>query len=76
MEDYEIYVRAIDFNYNRSEFSEPITVTTIDDIAPTVPEDLELVKKTNSKITFSFTRSEDNINVSGYEIYLDNNYQK
>ncbi len=70
-EEYKIFVRAYDFNYNRSEWSEPLYAYLEDNVPPSVPESLEAMKKTDNQITLSWYASEDNVGVEGYEIYVD-----
>jgi chitodextrinase len=70
-EEYKIFVRAYDYNYNRSDWSEPLYAYLKDNVPPTVPKSLEAMKKTDNQITVSWYASEDNVGVTGYEIYVN-----
>ncbi len=63
---YVYTVRAIDTSGNESEESKAVL---LDRIAPSKPENLELISRGADVITISWTKSTDNLSVDGYEIY-------
>jgi len=64
-------VKAKDEAGNTSQSSDPITVTTIDSIPPTIPSNFSLINKTDSTVNILWDASTDNVGVIGYEIYRD-----
>jgi len=49
--------------------------STTDTEAPTVPTNLSVTGTTSSSISLSWTASNDNVGVSGYDIYANNTYK-
>jgi chitodextrinase len=66
--NYSIRIRAVDAAGNKSAFSNPVTLTTLDGLAPTVPTGLKATNVTNVGFTVSWTASTDNTGVTGYEV--------
>jgi chitodextrinase len=66
--NYSIRIRAVDAAGNKSAFSNPVTLTTLDGQAPTVPTGLKSANVTNVGFTVSWTASTDNTGVTGYEV--------
>ncbi|WP_128895883.1 alpha-amylase family glycosyl hydrolase [Longirhabdus pacifica] len=70
---YTYTVTAKDKAGNESNASTPLVVTTkdddVDDVAPTVPTDLQTVSTTSNSVELSWTASTDNVGVTGYDIY-------
>ncbi|MBY0163718.1 Ig-like domain-containing protein [Cytobacillus firmus] len=55
-----------EMDFKNSEF-----LIGIDTISPTIPEDLKVIKKTNSSVTLSWEASTDNLGVASYSILLN-----
>ena len=72
--EYTLSVKAFDIAGNKSEAG-TVTFTTIesepevDNEAPTVPTEIKANNITESSVDISWTASEDNVGVVGYEIY-------
>ncbi len=68
---YSVTVKAIDDAGNKSESSDPISVTTIeiDDVAPSVPQTLNSSSVTANSLVLNWTASTDNVAVTSYEIF-------
>jgi endoglucanase Acf2/uncharacterized protein YjdB len=70
---YGFKVRAKDAVPNYSAFSTSINVTTNGDTqAPTVPANLASPSKTSSSVDLTWTASTDNVAVTGYDVFVDN----
>lgn len=70
---YTYYVVAYDTMRNESDWSNIIQAKTLpDENAPTQPTDLKVKKQSDSAVTFSWTASEDNTEVKGYDVYRNN----
>jgi chitodextrinase len=70
--EYSFYIIAKDIGYNHSGPSDEITITTLeepDTEAPTSPSDLVAVDITQTNLYLNWEASSDNINVTGYIIY-------
>ena len=58
---------------NESDWSNIIQAKTLpDENAPTQPKDLKVKKQSDSAVTFTWTASEDNTEVKGYDVYRNN----
>jgi chitodextrinase len=68
---YSYKVRAYDGASNRSAFSNEITLTTPDTLAPSAPGALVFGSITSSTVTVSWTDASDNVGVTGYEYQVD-----
>ncbi len=74
---YNFYVKAYDAAGNKSNASNTIYVTTAaspDTQAPSAPSNLAYANVTQTSADLSWTASTDNVGVTGYKIYKDNNY--
>jgi chitodextrinase len=74
---YSYTVRARDAAGNRSGFSNSATITTPappDTQAPTKPAGLTASASSPTQVDLSWTASNDNVGVTGYEIYRDGAY--
>jgi len=71
---YSFTVIAKDAAGNISTTSIPLTVTTIDTQAPTVPTNLTASNITSTTADLTWTASTDNVAVTSYDIYKDNVY--
>lgn len=67
-ETYEYVVRAFDAFGNISDASNSVVNDTE---LPTTPKDFVVASKSLTSITLTWTESEDNVAVKGYEIYRD-----
>jgi chitodextrinase len=70
-------VRAHDAAGNRSGFSNTATVTTPappDTQAPTPPSDLSATASSPTQVDLSWTASNDNVGVTGYEVFRNGTY--
>ena len=65
---YSVRIRVTDGELNYEEVF-TITVTDVDDTAPTAPADLLFSNVTGTGVTLAWTPSTDNVGVTGYEIY-------
>lgn len=71
---YTFKVRAVDGAGNASSFSNTVTVSTddlTDNEPPTAPTALSSPGQTINSIDLSWTASTDNMGLSGYEVYLN-----
>jgi|GEM_PF-5374152 len=59
---------------NDGESGNPAVPTGPDSTAPTVPDDLMLVRATSNAIAFSWSASSDNVAVLGYNVYRGGDY--
>jgi chitodextrinase/glycosidase len=66
---YELTVQAIDAAGNKSAMSAIHSVTTLDNIAPSAPENVTATNVTTSGFLVNWTESTDNVGVTKYEIY-------
>ncbi len=74
---YNFYVKAYDAAGNKSNASNTIYITTTasaDTQAPSAPSSLAYANVTQTSADLSWSASTDNVGVSGYRIYKDNNY--
>lgn len=75
---YGFKIRAIDTSGNASNYTDTIYVKTSsnpnqDTTAPTVPLNLEASNITETTADLSWEASTDNIGVTGYDVYMNNN---
>ncbi|MCK4664470.1 MAG: fibronectin type III domain-containing protein [Bacteroidales bacterium] len=73
--DYSFYIIAKDIGHNYSGPSDEITITTLDapdTEAPTSPSNLIATNITQTNLYLNWNASSDNINVTGYTIYQNN----
>jgi chitodextrinase len=68
---YAIKVAAVDAAGNASAASEPVTVVTPDQTAPSSPGGLRKVSATATSVTLAWTASTDNVGVAGYLVTLN-----
>ncbi len=68
---YALTVTAVDAAGNASAPGSPLTVTTPDTQAPTVPAGLKAAAVTATTVTLSWAASADNVRVTGYDVYRD-----
>jgi len=66
---YVYRVAAYDAGGNESTASSPLTATTVDATAPSVPSNLQGAAASTSRIDLTWTASTDNAGVTGYRIY-------
>ncbi len=66
---YLYRVAAFDAGGNESTPSSPLTATTVDATAPSVPSNLQGAAVSTSRIDLTWTASTDNAGVTGYRIY-------
>jgi len=66
---YVYRVAACDAGGNESTPSSPLTATTVDATAPSVPSNLQGTGASASQIDLTWTASTDNAGVTGYRIY-------
>ncbi len=71
--DYLVNVSAYDGSLNESTQSETLVITTVDPDfeAPSIPINLRGVDSTHNSITIQWSPSFDNIAISGYEVYVN-----
>lgn len=65
---YRYRVRAVDAAGRQSSFSNIVTATTRDTVAPTAPTDLTATPVSDTQIDLSWIASTDNVGVNGYWI--------
>lgn len=70
---YDLYVTVIDGADNESYISNTVTITASDNQPPTPPTDFTATVNPDSSITTSWTASTDNVAVTGYRLFLDEN---
>lgn len=69
---YKYTIKAVDTVGNRSECSEPITITTLQDTKkPSTPTGLTAGKIKRSSVPLKWNTSSDNTKVNGYKIYCN-----
>jgi chitodextrinase len=68
---YVMTVRARDAAANLSTISTPLTVTTPDTEAPTVPSGLKYADLSQTGFTLTWSASTDNVDVTGYNVYCN-----
>jgi len=68
---YVYRVAACDAGGNESTPSSPLTATTVDATAPSVPSNLQGTGASASQIDLTWTASTDNVGVAGYRVYRD-----
>ena len=66
---YVYRVAACDAGGNESAPSSPLTATTVDATAPSVPSNLQGAAASTSRIDLTWTASTDNVGVTGYRVY-------
>ncbi|TYQ18185.1 UNVERIFIED_CONTAM: PKD domain-containing protein [Acetivibrio alkalicellulosi] len=67
---YYYSVKAYDVNGNISDFSNELIVTTDPDTeAPTAPQNLTIIGRTENSVYLTWTPSTDNVGVASYRIY-------
>jgi chitodextrinase len=66
---YSYTVDAFDFAANHSAQSQPVNVTTLDWVPPTVPGGLAANAPTPTQVNLSWSGSTDNVGVTGYTVY-------
>lgn len=76
--EYTVNVTAVDAEGNESVRSEAVTFTTLkteepaDTEAPTVPANVKASEITYTKATIAWEASTDNVEVAGYNVYVNN----
>jgi chitodextrinase len=68
---YSITLKAKDAAGNVSTSSVAVSVKTLDGKAPSIPLNLKVTNLTSVGFTISWSASNDNVGVTGYEIYRD-----
>ncbi len=69
---FKYTVVAIDTAGNRSAYSEPLTIKTLNDgKSPSTPTGLKVVKTKGSSVSLEWNASKDNVKVEGYIIYCN-----
>jgi N-acetylglucosamine-6-sulfatase len=68
---YTYTVDALDGAGNRSIRSDPISVTTPEDLGPAAPTDLSAVAVSPRQVDLSWSPSTDDVGVAGYTVYRD-----
>jgi len=68
---YTYAVDAYDAAGNHTARSAPVSATTPDDIAPTTPGDLAASATSPTAVSVSWSASNDNVGVTGYDVYRD-----
>lgn len=72
---YTITIKAKDIVDNQSEFSNPLTVKTLEDTeAPTIPTNVVISNETSSSLKVTWTASTDNTAVTAYDVYIDGTF--
>jgi arylsulfatase A-like enzyme/chitodextrinase len=71
--DYTIKIRARDDCPNFSDFSNEVVLSTdeCDTSPPTIPAELQLISVDETTFTVAWETSSDNIEVMGYEVFVD-----
>ncbi|MCB9757937.1 MAG: fibronectin type III domain-containing protein [Candidatus Omnitrophica bacterium] len=70
--DHKYTVSAFDAAQNESSQSAPNIIPKLDKIKPDIVSDLTSSEITSNSVRLSWTKSEDNVGVAGYEIYKNN----
>jgi len=76
---YSVSVSAFDKASNESERSSTVvgeTETSRDTTPPSIPTGLQMVGATESSLSVLWNPSSDNVNVAGYNIYVDGSFHK
>ena len=68
---YEVKVRAVDNDGNKSSWSTSVNPRTNDVTLPTVPTGVAASNINATTFTLSWTASTDNVGISGYNVYLN-----
>ena len=68
--EYKVVVEAVDTS-NNTQKSEAVTVETVDITAPDAPTNVEASEITETSAKITWTASTDNVEVAGYNIYVD-----
>ncbi len=68
--EYKVVVEAVDTS-NNTQKSEAATVETVDTTAPDAPTNVEASEITETSAKITWTASTDNVEVAGYNIYVD-----
>ena len=68
---YNMTIRMVDNDGNKSEFSEVLPVKTLDNQAPTVPLNLRAENVTDISFKLLWDASDDNVEVESYDVHLD-----
>lgn len=68
--EYKVVVEAVDTS-NNTQKSEAATVETVDITAPDAPTNVEASEITETSAKITWTASTDNVEVAGYNIYVD-----
>jgi chitodextrinase len=71
---YQYSLSAYDAAGNVSAESSPLSVTTLDTEAPTVPTGLKAAASSSTVVKLSWTASNDNVGVTGYFVYRNGSY--
>ncbi|WP_407525381.1 fibronectin type III domain-containing protein [Lacibacter sp. MH-610] len=66
---YSFYVRALDGAGNISANSNTINITTLDNIIPSAPANLNATNVASTSLTLNWTAATDNVAVTGYDVY-------
>mgnify|MGYP000126734666 CR=1 FL=1 len=70
--NYSIKIIAKDIANNKSEFSESLFFTTLNDIeAPSIPDAILVSNETESSFVINWTASSDNTSVAYYKVYIE-----
>lgn len=74
--EYSITIKSRDHYMNRSQESEPLIVLTpvFEPSPPTIPLNLTLMGRSESSISLKWEPSESNATITGYNIYLDEEF--
>jgi PQQ-dependent dehydrogenase (s-GDH family) len=70
---YSFYVKALDDAGNASTNSNTLNVTTPDTQEPTAPSNVAASAVTATTLTLSWSAASDNVSVTGYDVYQNNN---
>jgi PQQ-dependent dehydrogenase (s-GDH family) len=66
---YSFYVRALDGAGNISANSNTINITTLDNIIPSAPANLNATNIASTSLTLNWSAATDNVAVTGYDVY-------
>lgn len=73
---YSITIVAKDIANNQSEFSDPLLLTTLEDITPpSIPETIVVTNETETSFVISWAESTDNTGIANYKIYIEDGLQ-
>ncbi len=70
--EYKVVVEAVDTSSN-TQSSEAVTVKTVDTTKPSSPSEVAVGKITHNSAEVTWQESTDNVGVTGYNIYLNDN---